>query len=199
MAAQMNAPGAFNEYASCSHHTCTWVPWLTHKTFQQGDLSYTVEGMDKDENGGLLVLRRGAKELLRTKLKDLSASVSIVWSDDGRNLAITWSNGGASGGFDVRVFHVTHDAVIEWPAVEKAFSAFKARHWCETRGNNVQAYGWLPQSSQLILVLSVYPTSDCGKEMGHTEAYVVKAPTGDVLQHWDLPRLQAYIRANPEG
>lgn len=136
--------------------------------------------------------------MLRTVLKDLDASASVVWSDDKKEFAVTWSDGGAAGGFHVRAFRVAGNTVTELPVAEKAFDAFKARHWCESRGDNIQAYGWLPDSHRLVLVLSVYPTSDCGKEMGYTEAYVVNAATGDIRQHWEASRLERYMRAHPE-
>jgi hypothetical protein len=122
----------------------------------------------------------------------------VVWSDDKRNFAVTWSDGGAIGGFYVRVFHIDGDSVTELPSTQAAFGKFKAHHWCETRGNNIQAYDWLADSRQLVLVLSVYPTSDCGKEMGHTEAYVVDAATGNIRQHWNVKQLNSYVRSHPE-
>jgi|GEM_PF-6311440 len=196
--AQLPAPGAFNDFSGCAHHTCTWVPWTTHKTFREGDLSYSVEVTQKDDNQGDFVLRRGEKLLIRTPLKDLSASVSVVWSDDRRNFAVTWSNGGAIGAFRVRAFHVEADSVSELPAWEKAWAEFKKRHWCRARGDNIQAYSWLPDSRQFILVLSVYPTGDCGADSGHTEAYLVDAETGEIQQNWSIKKLNAYMRAHPE-
>jgi hypothetical protein len=196
--AQLGAPTAMSDFSGCAHHTCTWVPWSTHKTFKQGDLTYTVEVNSQDDSGGNFVLLRAGKELLRTPLKDLSASTIVVWSEDRKSFAVTWSNGGAAGGFYVRVFHIEGDSVTEWLATRQAFEAFKARHWCATRGDNTQAYRWLPDSHELVLILSVYPTSDCGKEMGLTEAYIVEAATGDIRQHWSINRLNAYIRTHPE-
>lgn len=190
--AQLATPHVFSGSSNCAHHTCTWVPLSTHKTFQQGNLTYTVDA------GGDFLLRREDKDLLRTPLNDLSASTSVVWSDDKRNFAVTWSDGGAIGGFYVRVFHIDGDSVTELPSTQAAFGKFKAHHWCETRGNNIQAYDWLADSRQLVLVLSVYPTSDCGKEMGHTEAYVVDAATGNIRQHWNVKQLNSYVRSHPE-
>jgi len=164
----------------------------------RGAYSYTVEVPDGNQDLGFFVLRKGGKTLLRTPLKDLSASTSVVWSDDNRHFAITWSNGGAVGWFDVKAFRIDGDSVEQLPVAEKAYQAFKARHWCETRGDNIQAYQWSPDSRSLVLVLSVYPTSDCGKEMGYTEGYVVDAETGTVKQHWDLARLNAYLKSHPE-
>jgi len=63
--------------------------------------------------------------------------------------------------------------------------------------DNIQAYRG-SGLSRLILVLSVYPTGDCGKELGHTEAYVVDATTGNIRQHWAIKRLNAYMRSYPE-
>jgi hypothetical protein len=192
--AQLDAPTALSDFAGCSHHTCTWTRLSGQTLFHEGDLTY---GPDFEGNGDF-VLRRANKELLRTGLKDLSASTSVVWSDDKRSFAVTWSNGGAIGNFSVRVFHIDGDSATEWPATQQAFDIFKARHWCRTRGDNIQAYRWLPDSRALVLVLSVYPTSDCGKDLGHTEAYVVDAPTGNVKEHWGIRRLNAYMGLHPE-
>jgi hypothetical protein len=171
--AQLDAPTALSDFSGCAHHTCTWVPWSTHKTFKQGDLTYTVEVNSQDDSGGNFVLLRAGKELLHTPLKDLSASTSVV-------------------------FHIEGSSVTEWPAVKQAFDTFKAQHWCKTRGDNIQAYQWLPNSQGLVLVLSVYPTSDCGKDLGHTEAYVVDASTGNIQQKWGISQLNAYMRSHPE-
>jgi hypothetical protein len=47
-------------------------------------------------------------------------------------------------------------------------------------------------------VLSVYSTSDCGPELGHTEGYVVDALSGSIEERWNLKRLNRYIRMHPE-
>lgn len=192
--AQLPAPTAISDsgFHSCAHHTCVWVPNGSGIKFLRGPFTYMVE------QDGFFLLRRNGKEILRTLLKDADASVSVVWADDNKHFAVTWSDGGAIGGFHVRAFQVQGDSVTELPAASKAFAAFKSHHWCETRGDNVQAYQWLPDSRDLVLVLSVYPTSDCGKEMGYTEGYVVDAATGDVRQHWNPKKLNRYIHAHPE-
>jgi hypothetical protein len=195
---QLDAPGALDSFSGCAHHTCAGVPSSSHKTFRKGDLGYAVETPDEDAKSSELVLLQAGKELLRTPLKDLSASVSVVWSDDAKSFAVTWSDGGAIGNFHVRVFHIDGDSVTELPATQKVFDAFKVRHWCETRGDNIQAHSWLPNSRELVLVLSVYPTGDCGKDLGHMEAYVVDAANGAIRQHWGLKQLTAYMRTDPE-
>jgi hypothetical protein len=195
---QLGAPTAFSNFAGCARHTCTWVPSSGPKTFEKGDLAYAVEEANKGDDGDSFVVRRHGKVLLRTPLKDLSASVSVVWSDDASRFAVTWSDGGAIGNFSVRVFQIAGDSVSELPAIERATAAFSARHLCKARGDNVQAFGWLSKSRDLVLVLSVYPTSDCGKDLGHTEAYVVDSANGAIRQHWGLKTLNDYMRAHPE-
>jgi hypothetical protein len=101
--------------------------------------------------------------LLISRLEDLDAGVSVVWSDDQKNVAITWSDGGAIGAFHVQAFHLDGDNVSELPMTNRAFDPFKARHRCEARGDNIQAHSWLRQSRDLLPVLSAYPTGDCGK------------------------------------
>jgi hypothetical protein len=190
---QLSAPSALDSSAGCAHHTCTWVPLVENKSFRKGALSYKVEN-----ETGTFVLTRSDKVLLRTPLEDLDASVSVVWSDDQKSFAITWSDGGGAGGFHVRAFHLDGNRVAELPVAKRAFESFKARHWCETRGDNIEAHSWLHGSRDLLLLLSVYPTSDCGKEMGHTEAYVVEAATGQIQEHWNVKQLNAYMRSHPE-
>jgi hypothetical protein len=152
----------------------------------------------KEDTGGDFVMRRAGTELLRARLEGLSASVSVVWSTDNRNFAITWSLGGEIGGFHARAFHVEGDSITEFPVTRAAIDAFEERHWCEARGNNIQAHSWLPDSRTLVLVLSSQPTGDCGRDRGHTEAYLVDAPRGKILQRWGVKKLNAYMAAHPE-
>ncbi len=196
--AQIDAPSALTQSSGCAHNTCAWVPSTKHKTFNAGDLTYTVEVKPKEDTGGDFVLRRAGKELLRARLEALSASVSVVWSTDKRNFAITWTNGGEVGGFQVRVFHIEGDSIIELPATRAAIEAFEDHHWCAARGDSVQAHSWLPDSRALVLVLSINSTADCGRDVGHTEGYLVDAPTGKIREHWSIKQLNAYMEAHPE-
>jgi hypothetical protein len=172
------------------------VPNAVSKTFKKGDLTYRVE--THGDFGGTFILARSHKQLLRTELKDLSASVSVVWSDDQKNFAITWSDGGAIGGFHVHAFRIDGDSVTRLPATKQAWTAFTSRHWCKERGDNIQAHSWYPDSQSLVLVLSVYPTGDCGSDLGHTEGFVVDASSGEIREHWDIRQLNAYLKSHPE-
>jgi len=198
LGAQLDAPMASSSFGACTRDTCMWVPeFAKQKVYRRGAFAYSVR-MPPSEEGGTFVLRRNRKVLLTTPLKELSASVSVVWSQKDDWFAITWSDGGAVGGFHTRVFHVAGDEVRETQAVARAFHDFRSRHSCKERGENVQAYRWDEASESLVLVMSVYPTSDCGKEMGHTEAYFVQATDGAILQHFDLAQLKAYMKTYPQ-
>lgn len=142
-------------------------------------------------------LRRGRRVLLSTELKKSNASVTTVWSPDSEWLAVTWSDGGAIGLFRTRIFHLEGDRVSEVNVAEKAFRDFQSRHSCPSRGENLQAYQWDAASKAFMLVMSVYPTGDCGRELGHTEAYLVRPTDGEILHHLTAGQLTAYMRSNP--
>jgi hypothetical protein len=192
---QLPAPTAISDfgYTSCSHNSCLFVPDDQHpKAYRQGDLNYTVT------ESGKFTLSRGKKVILLTRLKDLSASVFVVWSERNDWVAITWSDGGAIGNFHTRVFHIAGDEVNEAESVKTAFSDFRGRHWCKARGDNVQAYGWDEKMRALVLVTSVYPTGDCGKDLGHTEAYWVQPTDGAILRHLSLREFNEYAQSHPQ-
>ena len=195
--AQVDAPAALSDFGACSGDTCTWVPeFAKQKIYSRGNLTYLIH-VPPGEGGGTFVMRQGAKVLLTTQLKDLSASASVVWSQKSDWFAVTWSDGGAIGNFHTRVFHVLDDVVHEETLVKPAFQDFRSRHSCKERGENVQAYRWDADTTALVLVMSVYPTSDCGKEMGHTEGYFVRPADGIIVRHLDLAQLKAYMKAYP--
>jgi hypothetical protein len=197
--AQISAPSGFDDSVHCSRTGCIWVPFNSPRSFKRGDLIYAVKPDPVKDTGGTFVLSRHGRVLLQTRLSDLSASTSVEWSDDNQSFAITWSSGGAIGRFHVRVFHVDGDRVVEWPATQNAWPDFKARHWCPARGNNVQAFGWMKDNSNLLLVLSVYPTRDCGKDMGYTEGFIVDAATGEIRNRLNRGQLVEYVRSHREA
>jgi len=192
---QLPAPTAISDfgYSSCSNRPCLFVPDDEHpKTYREGDLSYAVT-----ENGRF-TLSRGQKLIFSTHLKDLSASVFVVFSERNDWVAITWSDGGAIGNFHTRVFSVAGVKVTEAESVKTAYSDFRGRHWCKARGDNVQAHGWDEKTGALVLVASVYNTGDCGKDMGHMEAYFVQPTNGAILRHMSLREFYIYSESHPQ-
>jgi hypothetical protein len=191
---QLDAPTAISDhgYSSCSHSSCMFVPDEHPKTYRQGNFTYSAS------EEGKLVVRNGQTIVLSTLLKDLSASVFVTWSERSDWLAVTWSDGGAIGNFHTRVFQINGDSAHESQAVNRAFADFRSRHWCKARGDNVQAYGWDKEKGALVLVTSVYNTGDCGRDMGHMEAYFVRPGDGAILQHMTLLEFTAYARSHPQ-
>jgi hypothetical protein len=192
---QMAAPTAISDfgYSSCSRNSCLFVPDDQHPmTYKRGEFSYTVK------EDGTFMLSRDHKAILLTSLKDLNASVFVTWSEKNDWFAITWSDGGAIGNFHTRVFHVADDKVKETDSVGTTYANFRSRHWCETRGDNTQAYGWDRKTGTLVLVMSVYPTGDCGKDLGHTEAYLVQPTDGAILKHLTPREFDIYVKSHPQ-
>ncbi len=62
----------------------------------------------------------------------------------------------------------------------------------------MQAYGWNKKTGALVLVTSVYPTGDCGKDLGHTEAYLVQPINGRILKHLTLGEFNVYAKTHPQ-
>ena len=78
---QLPAPGALHTYAGCRRSTCLWVPYAAaEQMFARPSYQYLVSAEDA------FVLKKGDKVLLRTVLKDLSASVSVAWIGPIRSL-----------------------------------------------------------------------------------------------------------------
>jgi hypothetical protein len=141
-----------------------------------GDVSIYARYAVGSENNAIFTCKRGKRILQIIKVKDLlNPNGWLVVSPDQSAFAITWSDGGEIGGFHTRVFERTsQDTFAERPAiVENVIRDFEARHLCKTRGDNFSAVGWL-DINHLILEASVYPTSDCGPDLGYTERYVVQ-------------------------
>lgn len=137
------------------------------------------------------VVRRGSRTIYTFQVPDLSSDAEFLWSPDGRAFALNYSDGGAIGNFHVRVFLLDRDTVTEVSrAIAPAVSAFKARHFCKARGNNVTALKWLLDSRNLVLMTEVYPTGDCGPDLGHAEGYIVAVPDGKIERHFTLDQLK---------
>jgi hypothetical protein len=136
-------------------------------------------------------VRRGARTIFTFAVDNLSSNAEVLWSPDGKAFALNYSDGGAIGGFHVRLFLVNGDKVTDVSrAIQPAVNAFKARHYCKSRGNNVMAVKWLPNASDLLLMTEVYSTGDCGPDLGYAEGYIVAVPDGKIERHLTLNQLK---------
>jgi hypothetical protein len=153
------------------------------------------------ENGGATFwFVRREKEIFRFRAKDLDSS--SVWiavdhdralngTHDQAHIALTYSDGGAIGGFHVRIFFIDGNGVTDVSkSIDGAVADFKERHYCKPRGNNVSALKWIHGS--LLILTEVYPTGDCGPDLGHLEGYLVSVPQGKILEHMTLNQLKHY-------
>ncbi len=161
------------------------------------DLEAAFSGQD---DGAKFWFMRGKQEIFSFEASDLSSpSVWIAVDHDIQpyrhpsqaHIALTYSDGYELGGFHVRVFLIDADGVRDAStAIDGAVANYKSRHYCKTRGNNVTALKWMRGS--LLLLTEVYPTSDCGPDVGHLEGYLVSVPEGKILEHLTLSQLQRY-------
>lgn len=167
---------------------------------QIGDIDVEAGFGSRDGDGATFWFVRERKTIYTFTAKD--ARADGVWIAVGRDvnptlgygydhIALTYSDGGAIGGFHVRVFHVNGDVVTDVSrAIAGAVADFKAHHYCKERGNNVTALKWI--NGDLLLMTEVYPTGDCGTDFGHIEAYRVSVPDGKIQEHLTLEQLKRY-------
>ena len=133
----------------------------------------------------------GARTIFTFAVDDLSSNAEVLWSPDGKAFALNYSDSGAIGGFHVRLFMVNGEKITDVShAIQPAVNAFKARHYCKSRGNNVVALKWLPNGNDLVLMTEVYPAGDCGPDLGYAEGYVVALPDGKIERHLTLSQLK---------
>lgn len=162
------------------------------------NMATEVPGMDglvlRAGSSAKFELRRYGKILYHFQVADFSnPNGTVVWAPDGKAFAVDYSDGGAIGNFHVRLFSVSGEAVKDVStAIEPAVNDFKSRHYCKTRGNNVTALKFIRDARHLLLMTDVYPTGDCGPDLGHTEGYVVSVPDGKIQRHLTLQGLKRF-------
>jgi len=163
---------------------------VREKIARVGDVDLEAAFLTNDA-GARFWFTRGKQEIFSFDAKDLTASGAWIAVDHGSQLdghpdqahiALTYSDGGAIGGFHVRIFLIDANGVRDaTEAIAGAVANFRARHYCKTRGNNVSALKWI--GGGLLLLAEVYPTGDCGADLGHLEGYLVSVPEGKILEH----------------
>jgi hypothetical protein len=154
-----------------------------------------LEGRDSDS--GALRVFHGKTLLGKYELRDLSAGIFVKWSPDSLSFYVMWSNGGMIGGYEVRVFRVSSNEVREIFPTRLAVEEFTRKHDCEVRGLNVFAIRWMGSSERLEIAAQVYPTSDCGKEMGFTTGYTVQLDDGAILERISQEKMEKEMKQCP--
>lgn len=159
----------------------------TLDAFESGEKSITSPDNQKTvvlaKDGALQVFNNN-RQIGKIPLPDISADLSIVWSPDSAKLAVTYSDGGTTGGFHAHVYALSGSRLIELTKpVQVAFDDFKKEHYCEARGDNEYVLGWPEGSKSVFVVAEVYPTSDCGSDMGLERGYLMDL-NGNILRKY---------------
>ncbi len=115
-------------------------------------------------------------------IPDVSCNVEVGWSPDSSEFFISYSDGGAIGNYHVQLYRVVGSTLKKSRVPTTVAERFKTKHWCESRGNNLFFLDWTPDSKVALLVAEVYPTGDCGKELGVYRGYAVRLRDGKILQ-----------------
>ena len=115
-------------------------------------------------------------------MPEISCNIEVGWSPDSEQFFISYSDGGAAGGYYVHMYIVKGNTLSESNVPSMVMQRFKSKHWCATRGDNLYFLAWTPDSKIAFLVAEVYPTSDCGKEMGTLRGYAADTASAKVLR-----------------
>lgn len=116
------------------------------------------------------------------KINDVSANVEIGWSPDSSQFFISYSDGGAVGRYRVRLFRLIGQTLTESQVPSTVAERFKTRYWCASRGNNLFYLDWTLDSKVGFFVAEVYPTGDCGKDLGVYRGYEVSLENRKILR-----------------
>ena len=104
----------------------------------------------------------------------------VLWSRDSNAVAITTSDGGWVGTWNVVVLQIVDGSLKESSVTADTLADFSRRHPCPGRPvPNVAAVSWLQDSSRLLLLAEVSPASPCA-EMGLIMGYAVSVPSGKI-------------------
>jgi hypothetical protein len=118
------------------------------------------------------------KEVSNFELPDISSNVEVGWSPDSSQFFISYSDGGAVGGYHARLYRVTDTDVNMGRVPALVAERFRGKHRCKSRGSNLFFLDWTPDSKIGFFVAEVYPTGDCGKELGAFRGYAVNLEDG---------------------
>jgi len=165
-----------------------------------GELDLRIHYAPGSENLALVTLSKRGRILQTARIRDANMPYdSVLISPDNKSFAITWSDAGGAGNWDVRVFRLTNDGrlVDDRSAIKNVEQAFSSRNRCDPwnqpigPANNFNAIGWL-DNDLLWMTGSIYPDSRC-HNMGYSEGYVVRVSSGKIVAHLsEAELLQAY-------
>lgn len=107
------------------------------------------------------------------------------WSQDSKAFYVTYSDGGAVGNFEVKVYYPSGEGVnIIDPtsAAQKDFLAHYPKCF-EPETPNLAGIAWIKDSNHLLIAAEVLPHSNCDM-MGTFAAYEIEVPSGNILKKY---------------
>lgn len=161
------------------------------------DHSKHVQLFSTPFDDGNLSIYSGDALLTNIVLEDVSAGTLIKWAPDSTAVYVMCSDGGFIGAYHVLAFRVLNDRAIESGAPKAVETDFARHHYCEARGNNLYAIKWVDGSKELLLQPEVYPTGDCGPQLGFTSGYLVDVDTAEVKERYTASQMKKLAKGCP--
>jgi hypothetical protein len=154
-----------------------------------GELTLVLAYEKGSESHVDVSLERVGKIVYSTEINDLwNPNGWVAVSPDKQSFALSWSDGGAIGGFHTRIFVANGLGITEKSeGINEIQRVFSARHSCATRPNNYSAVRWLSNTTVLIEA-SVYDTGDCA-QLGYTDRFVLNVAQAKIIQRVHVPDL----------
>jgi hypothetical protein len=142
-------------------------------------------------------LERRGERIFSFTADDLESGSIWVAAPRGPNsdrFALTYSDGGATGGWHVRVFQIHGGGAIEDSGiVKKAMADFTSRHRCTSTDLSANTYAlkWIKEDLLIMAEVDPHPAF-CGSEAGRIDGYRVSVPDGTIKEHLTLAQLKRY-------
>lgn len=169
---------------------------------------------ERGQDGGWQIVQRPSCFLVGggRRLSEISLAVGpeALWAPDSRAVAVTGSNGGAIGTYNVSIYRADRRGSQEISSavrddVARRFPPCVGRLAGCTRGErkqlrrnhswvNVAAIRWEKGSEQLLLLAWVPPSAYFGANMGRYNGYVVDASTGAILKRYSKEQFERKFR-----
>ena len=157
------------------HQVSVWSPDQSRRIQLRRNRKLRVE------SGGITIGELG--------LPDDPVNTAIKWAPDSRSFYVEVS-GNAIGG-QLIAYTVVGHTLLKLHGPEAVAREFAEKHSCKSRGNNLHAVRWEDGSQRLLLMPEVYPTSDCGEEMGYSEGFLVDAESGKIVKQYSQAVIEA--------
>lgn len=120
---------------------------------------------------------------------EIQPLAEVIWSPDSKALAITASDGGWVGTWDVYVLLRKRGRLTRIEITQKVREDFARRFKCDElpgagpQEPNIGALTWLRDSTTLLLLAEVPPVGTC-PEMKKLTGYAISVPSGNILDFY---------------